>query len=39
MEDIRLGFEMMLYGIGTTFIILILFYFVVKLLVKLFPEK
>jgi len=39
MKDIGLGLEMMLYGIGTTFLILILFYFVVKLLVKLFPEK
>ncbi|SCG84029.1 hypothetical protein DW1_2465 [Proteiniborus sp. DW1] len=39
MGELRLGLEMMLYGIGTTFTILILFYFVIKILTKIFPEK
>ncbi|SDY93933.1 Oxaloacetate decarboxylase, gamma chain [Proteiniborus ethanoligenes] len=39
MENIGVGLEMMLYGIGTTFSILIIFYFSIKLLSKLFPEK
>lgn len=39
MENIGVGLEMMLYGIATTFSILIIFYFGIKLLVKIFPEK
>lgn len=39
MDNIGIGLEMMLYGIGTTFTILIIFYFAIKILAKLFPEK
>lgn len=39
MENLGYGFTMMGYGIGTTFIILILFYFMIKLLTKAFPQK
>ncbi|MDR7857690.1 OadG family protein [Tissierella sp.] len=31
--------NLMLYGMGTTFFVLILFYFVIKGLTKLFPVK
>lgn len=31
--------NLMIYGMGTTFFVLILFYFVIKGLVKLFPIK
>lgn len=34
-----MGLKMLLYGMGTTFTILIIFYFAIKLLVKIFPEK
>ncbi|MFA5523905.1 MAG: OadG family protein [Tissierellales bacterium] len=39
MENLDIGLEMMLYGIATTFSILILFYLGIKLLAKIFPEK
>ncbi|WP_352420778.1 OadG family protein [Proteiniborus sp.] len=39
MENLGAGLEMMLYGIATTFSILIIFYFAIKLLAKIFPEK
>lgn len=38
-NDLAIGLDMMLYGIGTTFVILILLYFVIRLLVKVFPDK
>ena len=31
--------KLLAYGMGTTFIVLILFYFLIRALVKLFPEK
>jgi len=38
MFDVKL-LELLVYGMGTTFFVLILFYFVIKLLVKIFPEE
>lgn len=35
----NIGFKMLLYGMGTTFTILIIFYFSIKLMVKIFPDK
>ncbi|MCQ4925319.1 OadG-related small transporter subunit [Tissierella carlieri] len=32
-------FKLLAYGMGTTFFVLILFYFVIRILVKSFPEK
>jgi hypothetical protein len=34
-----MGFKMLLYGMGATFSTLIIFYFVIKLLVKMFPKE
>ncbi|NLV87942.1 MAG: OadG family protein [Tissierellia bacterium] len=31
--------ELLIFGMGTTFFVLILFYFLVKILVKVFAEK
>jgi len=31
--------ELLVFGMGTTFLVLILFYFLVKLLVKVFSER
>jgi Na+-transporting methylmalonyl-CoA/oxaloacetate decarboxylase gamma subunit len=39
MEHLNLGFKMMVYGMGTTFTILVIFYFLIKILAKLFPGK
>ncbi|MGF7060115.1 OadG family protein [Brassicibacter mesophilus] len=39
MTNIDAGLTMMLYGMGTTFSILIIFYFMIKLLAKVFPQK
>jgi len=39
MEYIDIGLKMMAYGMGTTFTILIIFYFLIKVLAILFPEK
>ncbi|WP_159429067.1 MULTISPECIES: OadG family protein [Tissierellales] len=33
------GLRLLLYGMITTFFILIVFYFLIKLLNKIFPEK
>ena len=35
MSDIDLGWKLLLYGIGGTFIALIIFYFVIKIMVAL----
>ena len=32
-------FKLLTYGMCTTFFVLILFYFVIRVLVKVFPEK
>lgn len=37
MDDILI--KLLIYGMGTTFIVLILFYFLIRALVKIFPEK
>ncbi|HHY91534.1 MAG TPA: OadG family protein [Clostridiales bacterium] len=37
MEHLGVGFKMMIYGMGTTFTILVIFYFLIKILAKLFP--
>ncbi|KAB3529333.1 hypothetical protein F8153_09490 [Alkaliphilus serpentinus] len=34
-----MGLNIMLYGMGTTFSILIIFYFLIKVLAKLFPSS
>lgn len=39
MEYIDTGLSMALQGMGTTFLILIIFYFLIKLLAKLFVQK
>jgi len=39
MANIEAGLTMMLYGMGTTFSILIIFYFMIKLLAKAFSQK
>ncbi len=39
MENLDIGLQMTLQGMGTTFLILILFYILVKLLSKIFPQK
>lgn len=31
--------KLLVYGMGTTFFVLILFYFLIRALVKVFPEK
>gem|GEM_PF-5056379 len=31
--------KLLIQGMGTTFLVLIIFYFLVRLLVKVFPEK
>ncbi|WP_198153212.1 OadG family protein [Thermotalea metallivorans] len=33
------GLRIMAYGMGTTFTILILFYFMIKVLLRLFPHR
>jgi len=38
-EELSKGLEIMLYGMGTTFFMLILFYTVIRLLNKVFPIK
>jgi Na+-transporting methylmalonyl-CoA/oxaloacetate decarboxylase gamma subunit len=38
-ELIPEGLEIMAYGMGTTFTILILFYFMIKGLIKIFPYR
>jgi Na+-transporting methylmalonyl-CoA/oxaloacetate decarboxylase gamma subunit len=37
--DFTIGLSMMLYGMGTTFSILIIFYFLIKGLAKVFPPE
>ena len=39
MNEIQLGLLLMAYGLAGTFIALALFFFVIKLLGKVFPEK
>lgn len=39
MSDISLGFQLMGYGLVGVFTVLILFYFTIQLLMKLFPHK
>lgn len=39
MSDISLGFQLMGYGLVGVFTVLILFYFTIQLLMKLFPSK
>ena len=39
MTEFQMGLELMLYGLSGVFAVLILFYGVIKLLVKIFPYK
>jgi hypothetical protein len=39
MNDINLGIQLMGFGILGTFTVLILFYFIIKILMKVFPYK
>ena len=39
MNDLNLGFQLMLYGLTGVFSVLILFYFTIVILNKLFPGK
>lgn len=39
MSDISLGLQLMGYGLIGVFTVLILFYFTIQLLMKLFPHK
>ncbi len=39
MNELGLGVELMMYGLTGVFVVLILFYFVIKLLLKVFPYK
>lgn len=39
MELIGLGLEVMLFGLTGVFLVLIFFYFMIKLLIKIFPSK
>ena len=38
-KHLNLGFKMMVYGMGTTFTILVIFYFLIKILLNYFLEK
>ena len=39
MNELGLGLELMMYGLTGVFAVLIMFYFVIKLLLKVFPYK
>ena len=39
MDEFKLGLELMGYGLTGVFMVLILFYAVIRLLVKVFPYK
>ncbi len=39
MNELKLGLELMLYGLIGVFVVLILFFFVIKLLTTVFPYK
>jgi Na+-transporting methylmalonyl-CoA/oxaloacetate decarboxylase gamma subunit len=39
MSDISLGLQLMQYGLAGVFLVLILFYFMIKALMKLFPYQ
>lgn len=39
MDNVNLGLQLMGYGLTGVFMVLILFYIVIKLLLKLFPLK
>lgn len=39
MDLIGLGVQMMIYGIAGVFGVLIIFYFMIKILLKVFPDK
>jgi Na+-transporting methylmalonyl-CoA/oxaloacetate decarboxylase gamma subunit len=39
MNELGLGVELMMYGLTGVFVVLIMFYFVIKLLLKVFPYK
>ncbi|MDP3388249.1 MAG: OadG-related small transporter subunit [Eubacteriales bacterium] len=39
MDNVNLGLQLMGYGLAGVFMVLILFYAVIKLLLKLFPLK
>ena len=39
MNELGLGIELMMYGLTGVFVVLIMFYFVIKLLLKVFPYK
>jgi Na+-transporting methylmalonyl-CoA/oxaloacetate decarboxylase gamma subunit len=39
MTELQAGVQLMLYGLCGTFTVLILFFIMIKLILKLFPEK
>jgi len=39
MNELGLGVELMIYGLTGVFAVLIMFFFVIKLLIKVFPYK
>ncbi|MDH8677780.1 OadG-related small transporter subunit [Fusibacter bizertensis] len=39
MNELELGLELMGYGLAGVFIVLILFFIVIKILVKIFPSR
>lgn len=39
MNELGLGVELMMYGLTGVFVVLIMFFFVIKLLLKIFPYK
>lgn len=39
MNELGLGIELMMYGLTGVFVVLIMFFFVIKLLLKIFPYK
>ena len=39
MTEFQMGLELMLYGLAGVFVVLILFFVVIKLLVAIFPYK
>ena len=39
MSDIMMGLQLMGYGLAGVFLVLILFYGIIRLMVKLFPYK
>lgn len=39
MDHLNLGFQLMAYGLAGVFVVLILFYIMIKLLLKIFPYK